>query len=531
MNFVVINSDFALIILNFTVINSDFALIILNFAVINSNFSCDIRISFGIYFRFVHIRSALKMLVRNYLSERGYFLINLPKSFSGSKCLLLGFGKSNRALAKWLIKNGANVTVADKKKSEAVIISETEKDGCGGIKLFNSTNKNKFDFVFRTPGISPFRREVTEAVDSGAILSSETELFFERARGKIYGITGSDGKTTTTTITGKILEKAFENSKKRVFVGGNIGTPLISFLDLLTENDVTVAELSSFQLMTMCTSPYIAAITNITENHLDYHRNMTEYVSAKRRIYSGKGCCELVTDTQTLSLLKNKYLSVEKHSLPSKITEISPSGDNTDIYFKDGGIYLYGKRILDGNIIKIPGFHNIQNYMTAIGITKNDAAFSDIKSVFETFSGAEHRMEFVRNIGGVSFYNSSIDSTPSRSVITLKCFEKPLTVICGGYDKHLDYGEFAYELLKRADNVVVTGASADVIKKAIEKQCAYGQSCNVYYENDFEKAVRIAAELTKDGGKVLLSPASASFDAFENFEQRGRLFKKIANSL
>ena len=455
----------------------------------------------------------------------------LPKSFSGSKCLLLGLGKSNIALAKWLIKNGASVTVADKNKTEEKIFSDAEKEGCGSVEIYSEKEHTKTDFVFRTPGISPYSKEVTEATSRGAVLSSEAELFFERAKGKIYAVTGSDGKTTTTTITGKILEKALENTGKKVFVGGNIGTPLVSFLDTLTENDITVTELSSFQLMTMRLSPKIAAITNITENHLDYHRDMTEYVSAKRRIYSGDGCRELITDTSTLSLLKNKYLCGEKLSFPRKITKISASADNTDIYLKNGEIYLYGKSCLSASSIKIPGFHNVQNYMTAIGITKNDASFSDIQSVAESFSGAEHRMEFVRRIGDVSFYNSSIDSTPSRSLVTLKCFNKPLTVICGGYDKHLDYGEFAAELLRRADNIIVTGASAGVIKTAIEKHGSVGQSCNVYYEDDFEKAVITAAEVTGKVGKVLLSPASASFDRFENFEQRGRMFKKIINSL
>ena len=459
------------------------------------------------------------------------FLSCLPKSLSGSKCLLLGFGRSNIALAKWLINNGASVTVADENKAEEKIFSDAEKEGCGYVEIYRENERYKPNFVFRTPGISPYSNAVTEWTKNGAVLSSETELFFERAKGKIYGITGSDGKTTTTTITGKILEKAFENTGKRVFVGGNIGTPLVSFLDTLTENDVTVTELSSFQLMTMERSPNVAAITNITENHLDYHRDMNEYVDAKRRIYSGDGCGELVTDTETFSLLKNKYLSEESHCFPGKITELSTCADNTDIYFKDGGIYLYGKKCLSVADIKVPGFHNVQNYMTAIGITKNDAIFSDIQMVSESFSGAEHRMEFVRSLNGVSFYNSSIDSTPSRSVVTLKCFEKPLTVICGGYDKHLDYREFAAELLRRADNAIVTGASAGVIKKAIEKQDSSGQNCNIYYENDFEKAVCLAAEITKEGGRVLLSPASASFDCFENFEQRGRMFKKIVNTL
>ena len=312
-----------------------------------------------------------------------------------------------------------------------------------------------------------------------------------------------------------------------MFVGGNIGKPLVSFLDELTENDITVAELSSFQLMTLSRSPSVAAITNITENHLDYHVDMREYIAAKRRIFSGKSCDRLVIGEKSLSVFKNNVFIKTEKSFPNEITEIS---DNGEIYLKNGGIYLCGNKVLNTDIIKIPGQHNVENYMTAIGITKNDASFNDVCEVAKAFPGAEHRMEFVRLLNGVSFYNSSIDSTPSRSLVTLKCFEKPLTVIAGGYDKRLDYKEFAKNLSGKADNVVLTGDTARIIKNELDK-LGYINNFRVYIEKDFEKAVVLAAEITKNSGKVLLSPASASFDAFANFEERGKRFKEIVNSL
>lgn len=455
--------------------------------------------------------------------------MELPKSFAGSRCLMYGFGRSNRALARYLLKEGAKIFIYDGKKTKAKVLEDAERDEIKELEVLNSLNEVKGDFLFRTPGVRPDIPEISDLVRNGTVLSSDTELFFSRAKGKIYGITGSDGKTTTTMITAKILENSFKNTEKRVFLGGNIGIPLVSFLDDITENDIVVSELSSFQLMTMKSSPQMSAITNITENHLDYHRDMKEYVEAKCRIFSGKGCNELVINTEALAFLKKECRN--KPAFPNNVTEISSVGECDGVYLKNGGIYLHGRRVIESEQIKIPGLHNVENYMTAIGMTRNEASFEDIGFVAKNFRGAEHRMEFVKTVNGVSFYNSSIDSTPSRSIVTLKCFEKPLTVICGGYDKHLDYSDFALELLKKADNVVITGASAGVIKAALGKYLGYGYKCNIYYEKNFENAVERAASISVRGGKVLLSPASASFDAFVSFEERGNLFKNIVNAL
>lgn len=445
---------------------------------------------------------------------------------------MYGFGGSNRALAKYLIAEGASVAVADKKRTEDEILSEAEGDGIKNIEVLKYGAPVNADIVFRTPGISPYSPEITEALRGGACLSSESELFFARAKGRIYGITGSDGKTTATLITGEILKNALNGKNGRVYVGGNIGTPLVSFLDLLTENDIIVAELSSFQLMTAEISPMIAAVTNISENHLDYHKNMREYIDAKRRIFSGKECRELVTDACTLSNFKNtEPLFGGRERFPSSVTECFLNGGGDGVSLENGRIYLYGKETLSVSDIRIPGLHNIKNYMTAIGITRHDASAEDVQKTARSFCGAEHRTELVRTVNGVEFFNSSIDSTPSRTVVTLRCFEKPLTVICGGYDKGLSHTELARELMLRADNVVLTGASAGVIGAELEKNGAGGPKCRIYYEKDFKNAVLRAADVTPNGGKVLLSPAAASFDAFKDFTERGKVFKSIVNSL
>lgn len=457
---------------------------------------------------------------------------SFPKSLAGCRCALYGFGGSNRALAKYLIAEGASVSVADKKRTEGEILTEAERDGIKNIAVFKYGSTVNADIVFRTPGISPYSPEITEALRGGAYLGSESELFFARAKGRIYGITGSDGKTTTTRVTGNILKNALKGKRGKVYVGGNIGTPLISFLDLLTEDDITVAEMSSFQLMTAEISPMIAAVTNISENHLDYHKNMQEYIDAKRRIFSGKECRELVTDTGTLSAFKSTEPPFgEKDRFPKVITECFFSGGGDGVSLENGRIYLYGKETLSVSDIRIPGLHNIKNYMTAIGITRHDASAEDVRRTATEFCGAEHRMELVRKVNGVEFFNSSIDSTPSRTVVTLRCFEKPLTVICGGYDKGLSHAELARELLLRADNVVLTGASSGVIGAELERNGACGSGLRIYYEKDLERAALRAADVTPSGGRVLLSPAAASFDAFRNFEERGNVFKNIVNGL
>ena len=305
-----------------------------------------------------------------------------------------------------------------------------------------------------------------------------------------------------------------------MYLAGNIGVPLVTLLDKLTENDITVAELSSFQLMTLGNSPSIAAVTSITENHLDYHKDLAEYLDAKCKIFAKDECKRLVIGTESA-----KKLGLSGRSVPKNITYISINGACDGVYLKDRQIHLYGKEILDVESMRLSGIHNVQNMMTAIGITQGDVTAQNIEAVAKDFRGVSHRMELVCEKDGKRFYDSSIDSTPSRTLATLACFNKPLTVICGGYDKNLDYTELARELPRYADSLVLTGASMQKIKKAVD---LYGNgNIRVYTEIDFEKAVRLADKVTPMGGSVLLSPACASFDAFKNFEERGKRFAEI----
>lgn len=429
--------------------------------------------------------------------------------------MLYGMGNSNTATAEYLCKEGAELYVADEKKTEKELEAWAESSKIKKYGILKNGEAIKADFVFRSPGVKPSSGGIASFVENGAIMTSETELFFERAKGRIYGITGSDGKTTTATITYELLK----NAGKSVYLAGNIGLPLVTLLDTLTENDITVAELSSFQLMTLGRSPSISAVTSISENHLDYHNGINEYLDAKCNIFSKNECKRLVIGKESA-----KKLRLSERVKPNDITYVSLADECDGVYLKDRKIYLYGKETLDTERMSLLGLHNVQNMMTAIGITMNDVSERDIKTVAKSFRGVSHRMELVCERDGKRFYNSSIDSTPSRTLATVVCFKKPLTVICGGYDKNLDYTELAKELPKYADRVVLTGASREKIKKAFE---SFESDMEIYTEADFEKAVRLAEGITPKGGSVLLSPASASFDAFKNFEERGKRFTEI----
>ncbi len=435
------------------------------------------------------------------------------QSFSGARCVLYGMGSSNTATAEYLCKEGAELYIADERKPKKELEAWAESRKIKKYEILKEGKTVKADFVFRSPGVRPTADGIEALVRNGAVLTSEAELFFERARGRIYGITGSDGKTTTSTLAYNLLKK----SGKSAYLAGNIGVPLVTLLDRLTENDITVAELSSFQLMTLGRSPNIAAVTSISENHLDYHKDLAEYLDAKCNIFAGEKCKRLVIGTESAD-----KLVLSGRSVPKDITYTSLECECDGVYLKDKKIYLFGKEMLGTSDMCLLGIHNIQNMMTAIGITQNDVSEESIRAVARGFRGVSHRMELVCEKDGKRFYDSSIDSTPSRTLATLACFNKPLTVICGGYDKNLDYTELARELPRYADKLVLTGASMEKIKKAVD---AYGNGdIKVYTEADFVKAVRLAEEITPKGGSVLLSPACASFDAFKNFEERGKRF-------
>ena len=468
--------------------------------------------------------------------------VELIKNRIGNKrCAVLGFGVSNVPLVEVLIKCGNEITVHDKK--------DIEKLG-DKAKLFSSqgvlfvTGENYLDeidadIIFRSPGIRPDYEGIRKAIKNGAELTSEMELFLELTPAYVLGVTGSDGKTTTTTIAYKLLEKEFENSDRKIYVGGNIGTPLLSKVGEMIERDICVLELSSFQLFTMKNSPHRAVITNLSPNHLDWHKDMAEYVEAKTNIFN-HGCYNLtlngnnelskeilVADDIELAWFSADY---SYEDIVEKYKDKPEEKSKSAMFIHEGNIYRYYNnhvlRVLNLDSILIPGRHNIENYMAAISLTWGMVSEPTIYYIAKTFGGVEHRLELVRELDGVIYINSSIDSSPTRTAAALSALPIKPIVICGGYDKQIPFEPLADALNERAKAVVLTGATAEKIYDVLKKS---NSQIEIYIEKDFKEAVIKAKDIAQKNDIVLLSPACASFDAFDNFMQRGNRFKEIVN--
>ncbi len=454
----------------------------------------------------------------------------MPKLFSqsldGAKCVLYGLGCTNTGVMRYLAKHGARLLVCDKRMSEKEIQNKISSEKIENVRIFRYGETPDCDFAFRTVGMRADSEELSGFTAKGIRITDETRLFLENTKARVIGITGSDGKTTTSNITSEILKNAFDGTSRRVFLGGNIGVSLSDFLDEATEKDIVVAELSSFQLMYSELSPAISAITNISENHLDWHNDMSEYLGAKFRIFEGVGAEKTVFDDESA-----KKFAFSLRRLPANVFYTGKNCGKNSVFCKNGLIFKGESFIADRAEIRLKGEHNLKNYMTAIALTDGIAKPGDIRKAARSFNGVAHRMSLVAAFKNVDFYDSSIDSTPSRAISTLKCFKAPLTVIVGGYDKNLDYSEFVHFLSYNASNVVITGATSEKILSEIFKLGNFG--ANIFSEANFDKAVEIAIKLgVSDGDKnahstVILSPACASFDQFENYQSRGKRFSEI----
>lgn len=452
-------------------------------------------------------------------------------------CAVVGVGVSNLPLIRFLHAHGARVTARDRKTAEELGEVAAELTVLGVPTRFG---KNYLDdlteeIIFRTPGLRPDLPAFRKSVERGAELTSEMEWFLELTPATVIGITGSDGKTTTTTLTRLFLEEErMRHGGGRVFAGGNIGEPLLPMVEEMTEADVAVAELSSFQLQTMKISPARAAITNLSPNHLNWHTDMAEYVAAKTNVFKHTGCKLLVLNAEneeTAALAKEADVPVTWFSSVGK-----PKGARRCVYPKDGWIMLdngiSARGILPIDAIRVPGRHNLENFMTAVALTDGMVSPESVRAAAERFTGVAHRMEPVRTVGGVTYYNSSIDSTPTRTAAALDAMRgmgvRPI-VICGGYDKHIPFAPLAEALSKYAKAAVLTGATVGAIAEAI-KRCPTAKGLPVCTEPDFRRAVETAKEMAQSGDAVLLSPACASFDAFRNFAERGEAFRAIVES-
>ena len=464
----------------------------------------------------------------------------------GRATAILGLGVSNLPLARLLCEWGIPLTVYDKKSAEALGKDAMALQAAGvrfvsGDDCFANIEE---PLIFRSPGIRPDLASLTAAVADGAELTSEIELLLRLSAAKSFAITGSDGKTTSTTLTGLFLKAEAERQNKgRVFVGGNIGTPLLTQADTMTDEDSAVLELSSFQLMRLSDAPRFSALTNLSPNHLDWHVDMAEYAAAKRHIV-GPNTERFVTNWENPDA---RAMGLEiAASTKTKVFFFSSRANRPDafagcpkecslLYERDGQILLFdaesGKEIalLAVSRIGVPGRHNVENFMTAMGLTYGHVAIELYGKVADAFGGVEHRLEFVRRLDGVTYLNSSIDSSPSRTAAALSALDgRDIVVICGGYDKNIPYAPLAESLCRSVRAVVLTGATAQKIQEALDACPTYDPSrLTVAHEPDFRSAVLRARLLARPDGVVLLSPASASFDQFNNFAERGNTFKQI----
>ena len=434
---------------------------------------------------------------------------------------VIGIGVSNTPLLRRLLAEGIAVTACDRSSREKLgplAAGATLHLGEGYLDGLTQ------DVIFRTPGLRPDVPQLLAAQRQGSTLTSEMEVFFQVCPCHMIAVTGSDGKTTTTTIIAELLKAA----GRTVHVGGNIGQPLLCQADDMGPEDWAVLELSSFQLMTMDRSPHIAVVTNLAPNHLDVHKDMAEYVAAKENIFRYQRPGDIAVFNQDNDITRQQAgRAVGTVRLFSRRSE------------PEEGVFLRGedilcrhngqeRRIMTTADIRLPGVHNVENYMAAIAAVEGLVPDGIIRDFARTFNGVEHRIELVRTYHGVRYYNDSIASSPSRTIAGLRSFSEKVILIAGGYDKHIPYDVLGPEIAAHVKLLVCTGATGPKIAAAAR---AIPDAPEILEIPDFYEAVHAAAQQAKPGDIVLLSPASAAFDRFKNFMVRGAEFKKTVMAL
>ena len=445
----------------------------------------------------------------------------------GKKVAVVGVGVSNIPLIKFLVKLGAQVTAFDKNTEEKLgsIVAEFKSLGVnfqlGDGYLEKLTG---FEVVFKTPSMRIDNEALVKAKNEGAYITSEMEEFVRYCKGKVFGITGSDGKTTTTTIISKLLEA----QGYKTWVGGNIGTPLFANIEEIKEDHMVVLELSSFQLMTMNLPIDVAVVTNLAPNHLDMHKDMQEYIDAKKNIFlyqEPKNVLVINRENQITNSFRN-----EAKSRVREFTSKTKLGYGAS--YCDGILYLDGTEICKKDDVAIKGIHNIENFLAAFEATRDDVENETMRKVAETFQGVEHRCEFVREFNGVKYYNDSIASSPTRTLAGLRAFDTKVILIAGGYDKHIPFDVLAEEGYPYIKELILLGATKDLIRKEFTKVMKKKNiNIPINIVATLEEAVERAKEISKPEDIVTLSPACASFDMYPNFMIRGNEFKKIVNKL
>ena len=444
----------------------------------------------------------------------------------GKKVSVVGIGVSNVPLIKFLLEAGAKVTAHDKRDAERLGESYTRLKALGAEFVLGDGYLDKIptdtEVIFKTPGLRPDAVQLVAAVQNGATLTSEMELFFELCPCPIIAVTGSDGKTTTTSLVGEMLKA----EGYTCHIGGNIGKPLLAEVENMTKADMAVVELSSFQLFSMKHSADVAVVTNVTPNHLDWHTDFDEYKDAKKNVFSNNKNCRVILNFDN-DVTKDFF-----DEAPNPMYFSRQNSLETGVTLNDGDIVIRKngeeKRIISTADIKIPGLHNVENYMAAIGAVYPFVSRETIEKVAKNFGGVPHRIELVRTLDGVRYYNDSIASSPARTTAGLKSFDKKVILIAGGYDKKIPFDEFGEVVNTYVKTLVLVGATSEKIENAVRMAKNF-DGLEIIRETEFELAVKSAKASATEGDIVLLSPACASFDLFDNFEVRGNTFKDIVN--
>ena len=466
----------------------------------------------------------------------------------GKTASVIGVGISNVPLIEFLLKNGAEVVARDMKSFDELCeinpkVKEFQSQGVKFILGEEYLSDIREDIVYKSPGIRCDKEEIVKAVENGSLITSEMEAFLSLCPSKIIAVTGSDGKTTTTTLIAKILEE----SGKRVWLGGNIGRPLLSEIENITPDDFTVLELSSFQLHTVnkfeneglpfskIEFPDVAVCTNVTPNHLNWHTDMDEYTESKKAIFTYiKEGGVLVTNIGN-DITSNFGNEADSNGVKTRMFSVKNNSGN--IHITGDTIYYGIKPIINVTDILLPGKHNVENYMAAIGATYDFVTPEDVKNVATTFGGVEHRLEYVRTVKGVKYYNGSIDSSPARTMAALSAFgseyKGKIVLMLGGKDKNLDFTELASVICKKVKAVFISHDTEDnkVYNTIVNDENFDGDKLCVEVCDGFDDNFKKASEFAEEGDIVLLSPAMTSFDEFLNFEVRGKRFKTLVKEL
>ena len=458
-------------------------------------------------------------------------LEEFEKYARGKKVAIIGIGVSNLPLLEYFYDLSARVTIFDSKESNQISVEAMQKIEKYGFEFIggkDSLSRLKgFDIIFISPSCIPDRPELVEAVENGAVLTSEIEMVLKLAPCKVIGVTGTEGKTTTTTLINEIVKK----SGRKTYLGGNMGKPIFTKIRNVKPENIIILELSSFQLSDMDISPDISVVTNIYPDHLNVHKSYEEYREAKKNIFkhqSENGIVVLNYDNEfTREFAKEANGKVIFFSSKEKLDDgfIYDKADGTIKYCKDG----VRRHIIKKEDIKLRGIHNYENICAALAATSSIVDVDTQVKAIEEFTGVEHRLEFVRELNNVKWYNDSIGTSPASTIAGLNSFDEDIILLAGGSDKGLDYKEVGEAIARKVRALILTGPTSEKIENAT-KQALNGKSIEIYYTSNMQESVNLAKEIAKAGDVVLLSPASASFDLYKNFEDRGHQFKDCVNN-